>query len=211
MATEVRSTKNRNKRMKTLARIIIALLVTGGFAIGRLTAPTKVKTETITITETVEVPLYLEHEIPTVEDVYYYDVPLSKSLQRYIHEIAADNNVPVSLVMAIIEHESGFNPEAVSPTDDYGLMQINKINHEWLAEEYRCVDMLDPYQNVFAGVKIIGRFVDKYNGDIGRALMAYNLGDYGAKKAVENGITSTKYSAAIYNLMMEYEGELNDK
>jgi soluble lytic murein transglycosylase-like protein len=197
--------------MKVVARIILAMLVAGGFAIGRLTAPTKVETETITITETVEVPVYIKEELPKVEDITYYDVPLSKSLQRYIHEISADNNVPVSLVMAIIEHESGFNPEAVSPTDDYGLMQINKINHEWLAKDYRCVDMLDPYQNVFAGVKIIGRFVEKYDGDYGRALMAYNLGDYGAKKAVENGITSTKYSAAIYNLMMEYEGEYNDK
>ena len=88
----------------------------------------------------------------------------------------------------MIEHESQFNPEIVSKTDDYGLMQINEVNHTWLNEEYRCADMLDPYQNVFCGVKIIGEYVNRYDGDLTKALMAYNMGDYGARKAWENGV-----------------------
>ena len=42
-------------------------------------------------------------------------------------------------------------------------MQINTINHEWLAEEYRTADMLDPYQNVFCGIKVIGSYIQNYN------------------------------------------------
>ena len=42
--------------------------------------------------------------------------------------MCADEGVPVTLVLAMIEHESRFNPEVVSSTDDYGLMQINEVN-----------------------------------------------------------------------------------
>ena len=140
----------------------------------------------------------------------FFDIPLSHSLQNYIYEICADEEVPVTLVIAMIDHESKFNPEVVSKTDDYGLMQINKINHDQLAEEYRCADMTNPYQNVFCGVKSIGSFLKEYDNDYAKALMAYNMGDYGANKAWSNGITSTTYSEQILELMSSYEQEVKD-
>lgn len=143
--------------------------------------------------------------------MFLFDVPLSDSLQRYIYEICADEGVPLTLALAMIEHESGFNPEVVSSTNDYGLMQINAINHEWLEEKYRTADFLNPYQNAFCGITIIGSYIEKY-GDYGKALMAYNMGNYGAQKAWENGVTSTAYSTKILGLMDEYEEVLrNDK
>ena len=178
------------------------------FTIGRLTAPTK--TDTVTVTKAVEVPVYSTDKLPETSDIFYFDVPLSHSLQRYIYEICADENVPVTLVYAMIEHESQFNPEIVSKTDDYGLMQINEVNHTWLNEEYRCADMLDPYQNVFCGVKIIGEYVNRYDGDLTKALMAYNMGDYGARKAWENGVKEITYSNTILGLMQNYEEVLQN-
>ena len=42
--------------------------------------------------------------------------------------------------------------------------------------------------------------------------MAYNMGDYGAKKAWQNGIKYTRYSEKILGLMNKYEEDLkNDK
>lgn len=174
MATECRRTKRVNKQRLVRLLTVIAVLIATAFTIGRLTAPTK--TDTVTVTKTVEVPVYSTDKLPETSDIFYFDVPLSHSLQRYIYEICADENVPVTLVYAMIEHESQFNPEIVSKTDDYGLMQINEVNHTWLNEEYRCADMLDPYQNVFCGVKIIGEYVNRYDGDLTKALMAYNMG-----------------------------------
>lgn len=206
MATQCRNAKiNRNKRMKLYANMILVLLVliggVLGFFLAKLTTPPQ---ETITVTKTVEVPAYKSNVPVDTADVFLFDVPLSDSLQRYIYEICADENVPVTLVMAMIEHESGFDPEAVSPTDDYGLMQINAVNHEWLKEEYRCADMMNPYQNVFCGISIIGSYIDKY-GELDKALMAYNMGNYGAQKAWKNGVTSIAYSEEILSLMKEYE------
>lgn len=206
MATQCRNAKiNRNKRMKLYANMILVLLVliggVLGFFLAKLTTPPQ---ETITVTKTVEVPAYKSNVLVDTADVFMFDVPLSDSLQRYIYEICADENVPVTLVMAMIEHESGFDPEAVSPTDDYGLMQINAVNHEWLKEEYRCADMMNPYQNVFCGISIISSYIDKY-GELDKALMAYNMGNYGAQKAWKNGVTSIAYSEEILSLMKEYE------
>lgn len=206
MATQCRNAKiNRNKRMKLYANMILVLLVliggVLGFFLAKLTTPPQ---ETITVTKTVEVPAYKSNVLVDTADVFLFDVPLSDSLQRYIYEICADENVPVTLVMAMIEHESGFDPEAVSPTDDYGLMQINAVNHEWLKEEYRCADMMNPYQNVFYGISIISSYIDKY-GELDKALMAYNMGNYGAQKAWKNGVTSIAYSEEILSLMKEYE------
>lgn len=206
MATQCRNAKiNRNKRMKLYANMILVLLVliggVLGFFLAKLTTPTQ---ETITVTKTVEVPAYKSNVLVDTADVFLFDVPLSDSLQRYIYEICADENVPVTLVMAMIEHESGFDPEAVSPTDDYGLMQINAVNHEWLKEEYRCADMMNPYQNVFCGISIISSYIDKY-GELDKALMAYNMGNYGAQKAWKNGVTSIAYSEEILSFMKEYE------
>lgn len=206
MATQCRNAKiNRNKRMKLYANMILVLLVliggVLGFFLAKLTTPPQ---DTITVTKTVEVPAYKSNMLVDTADVFLFDVPLSDSLQRYIYEICADENVPVTLVMAMIEHESGFDPEAVSPTDDYGLMQINAVNHEWLKEEYRCADMMNPYQNVFCGISIISSYIDKY-GELDKALMAYNMGNYGAQKAWKNGVTSIAYSEEILSLMKEYE------
>ena len=206
MATQCRNAKiNRNKRMKLYANIILMLLVliggVLGFFLAKLTTPPQ---ETVTITKTVEVPAYKSNVLVDTAEVFLYVVPLSDSLQRYIYEVCADENVPVTLVMAMIEHESGFNPEAVSSTDDYGLMQIHAVNHEWLKEEYRCADMMNPYQNVFCGISIISSYIDKY-GELDKALMAYNMGNYGAQKAWKNGVTSIAYSEEILSLMKEYE------
>lgn len=215
MATECRGTQkhkriNRHKLAVIEVYVIFAVLVAigliAGLFIGRHTTPVK----EVTLTKTVEVPAYDSDKLPTLEDVTYYDVPLSYSLQRYIYEVCADEEVPVSLVIAMIDKESQFNPEAVSDTGDYGLMQINKINHETLEEQYRAADMLDPYQNVFCGVKVIGSYIKAYEGDYNKALMAYNMGEYGAKKAWESGIKSTSYSESILNLMSEYEQEVTE-
>lgn len=209
MATQCRESKKKPKR--NFARLYTAFLVIAllggliGYAIGAVYTPQK----TVTVTETIEVPVHESENLPQDTEVFLFDIPLSDSLQRYIYEICADEGVPVTLALAMIEHESGFNLEVISSTDDYGLMQINAINHEWLEEKYRVADFLNPYQNAFCGITIIGSYIEKY-GDYGKALMAYNMGDYGAQKSWENGVTSSSYSTTILDLMQKYEEVLHN-
>ena len=102
-----------------------------------------------------------------------------------------------------MQHESNFVDTVVSPTDDYGLMQINKINHKWLAEELGIYNILDPYENIKAGVYMLSNYILKYD-DIAAALMCYNMGEPGATDCFERGIRSTSYSDTILTIYREY-------
>lgn len=204
----VRTTQRRkNSRtwlaIKVYGRIFIFLasVFAAGMIVGRLVTPPQVRV----VTRTVEVSSGTDTVSQEVTDtVYYYDVPLSHELQEYIYEVCEAEDVPIPLVLAIIDAESRFDPDAVSPTDDYGLMQINEVNHAWLAEEYGLTDMLDPYQNIYGGTKMIATYIEKYD-DYNHALMAYHMGEYGARQAWESGSESTSYSENVLSLMSHYE------
>ena len=105
-------------------------------------------------------------------------------------------DVPMSAALAVIERESSYQPDAVSATGDFGLMQINICNHRWLYEELGITDVMDPEQNIEAGLYILGRAFQKYD-DPDKALMAYNMGDSGMKSAWSKGQHSSKYSRAV--------------
>lgn len=141
------------------------------------------------------------------ESKFYYDVPLSLELQDYIRSLCDEKGVPMSLIMAIIEVESYFRPDLISGTNDYGLMQINICNHDWLREKHGITDFLDPFQNVLCGITILA---DHYNrfGDVDKALMAYNLGANGAKKKWNNNIFETRYTEKVNSAWEGYKDEI---
>lgn len=195
--TVIKKSRNRYLIYKRISYLILAGLLVIGFTLGWFIKPQKVVTETVETVKTVEVPVYEEEGLPVVNEVDYFDVPLSHSLQQYIYEICADNDLSVSLVIALIDKESNFNPECVSDTNDYGLMQINECNFQWVKEDYNSVDMFNPYQNVYCGINILAGYLHKYDDDYTKALMCYNLGEYGASKAWENGIFCTDYTKAV--------------
>lgn len=58
---------------------------------------------------------------------------LSYECQQILMDCCSKYSVPYALGLAMAEVETHFDPDAVSSTGDYGLMQINACNHEWLA------------------------------------------------------------------------------
>lgn len=136
----------------------------------------------------------------------YFDVPLSVDLQDYIYSLCCTYNIEESyeLVYAMIKQESQFDAAAISPTDDYGLMQINKGNHAWLREELGIVDFLDPYDNVHAGIYMISSLIHKYDGNLADALMAYNLGEGNARKLWRRGVHTTSYTELVLGYYMQF-------
>lgn len=138
------------------------------------------------------------------------DVPLDKNLQEFIYYLSCGYNIEFPFVMAVIETESSFRPDAIGSGVDFGLMQINKINHEWLTETLGVTDFLDPYQNTRSGIFILRKLFEKYE-DPSKVLMAYNMGETGASKLWEQGINSTKYSDAVLETALEYKEILERK
>ena len=138
-----------------------------------------------------------------IENIYY-DCPLSHDLQDYIRELCSENGIPMSLVIAMIDVESSFNPDAISSTDDFGLMQINRCNLGWLRTQ-GVTDIFDPYQNVYAGILILSQC---YNGNMSKALMEYNLGAGGASELWNEGVYSTYYSRLVLDTKEVYDEQV---
>lgn len=138
----------------------------------------------------VEEPAEQEEEGPEI-----YNVPLDDALQRHAYNLCVDYEVEryYPLVLAVMWRESEFVPTIVSKTNDYGLMQINKVNHKWLSEKLEITDFLDEEQNIHAGVFMLSLYLHKYE-DIDKTLMAYNMGENGAKKRWAAGTYTTNYT-----------------
>lgn len=144
-----------------------------------------------------------ETEIIT-EKANTYDIPLEKDTQDYIKNLCSDLNIPESLVIGIIEVESNFDEKAISSGGDYGLMQINKVNHNWLKEKYHVKDMLDPKDNVLCGASMIAELYHKYGEDLDYALMCYNCGEGRTKSLVNSGVETTEYCEKVKTAMEKY-------
>ena len=125
----------------------------------------------------------------------YYNVPLDVDLQDYIREECMDAGLDMKLVLAIMKVESDFNPKVISCTDDFGLMQVNKINFEEVERELGLTNMLDPYQGAKAGIYLLSKL--KWCESEHQMLMAYNIGVAGAQRLWEQGIYETNYSKKV--------------
>ena len=135
-----------------------------------------------------------------------YDVPLGPEVLAYLTEQCELRGVHPALVLAMIETESNYDAGAVSADGKcHGLMQIHEINYGWLGEHFGDAwDAEDPCDNIEAGLYILAGYLDKYE-DVHKALMCYNMGHAGAKRAWRNDVYSTKYSRKIVARMEELE------
>lgn len=101
-----------------------------------------------------------------VEQGYFRDdVPLSYEMQDALHAICDNAGVEYALALGLIQHESGFDPEARNGVC-YGLCQLN--------ERY-FPPGLTPEENMEAGISWLGELIARY-GDTATALTVYNAG-----------------------------------
>lgn len=115
-----------------------------------------------------EDPLEDEKITAALEAAGYYraDVPLSYELQDALHTACARYGVDYALALGLIEVESGFDPDAVSPRGCYGLCQLNP--------RYFPAG-LSPADNIDAGIAYLAEQISKYGGTEA-GLTAYNAG-----------------------------------
>ena len=126
------------------------------------------------------------------------EIPLSEELVQTALTACEQYEVPPQLLFAVMEVESGFQTDAQNGACT-GLMQIHSINLPYLQEQIGISDLSDPEQNIQAGAFILGGYLSRYSTE--DSLMAYNLGEGGAKKQWEQGIHGTAYTEKVLNEM----------
>jgi soluble lytic murein transglycosylase-like protein len=94
-------------------------------------------------------------------------VPISELIAR----VAREEGVDEALVRAVVQAESGGNPNAVSPKGAMGLMQLMPRT----AEAMGVSDPFDPEQNLRGGVRLLKGLLNEF-GDVRLALAAYHAG-----------------------------------
>ncbi|WP_054956643.1 lytic transglycosylase domain-containing protein [Paenibacillus dakarensis] len=101
------------------------------------------------------------------------EVPEVKSTFEELITAAGEKyGIPTSLIKAVIDTESSFNPNAVSSAGAKGLMQLM----DGTARGLGVSNSFDPVQNIDGGTKYLSYQLQKFGGEIAMALAAYNAG-----------------------------------
>jgi len=82
------------------------------------------------------------------------------------------------LVLALIEVESEFDPDAISPKGAQGLMQLMPTT----AQRFSVENPFDPAQNLAGGMAYLSWLMDHFDGDLTKALAGYNAGEHAVQR-----------------------------
>ncbi len=93
-------------------------------------------------------------------------------LSKMIDEVSEKQGVDKNLVREVARQESGFRPCAVSDKGAEGLMQLMPETQA----QFHVADPFDARESLEGGTKLLKQLLDRYGGDLTRALSAYNAG-----------------------------------
>jgi soluble lytic murein transglycosylase-like protein len=95
------------------------------------------------------------------------------SISQMVVAAANGYGVDPSLALAVAQRESGINPNLVNATSGAaGVMQLMPAT----ARDLGVTNIMDPGQNINAGIKYLAQLLSRYGGDTAKALAAYDWG-----------------------------------
>ena len=135
--------------------------------------------------------LIIAEENKAREDFYSlaltFNASLSEEQAGQIYDAVKNNSdqfgLPRELVLAVVIAESRFNPYCDGSLDEIGLMQIRyRYANAWAGGLGRPAfngpeELYEIDANIQLGSYILFYYLDKYEGDLTRGLVAYNAGE----------------------------------
>lgn len=106
---------------------------------------------------------------------------------EYVEKYSKEYNLETSLVYSVIRTESHFLPDAVSPKNAMGLMQITEQTGRWGAEEigiknFTIERLFEPQINIQIGCWYLNKLTIQFQEPVETALAAYNAGSGNVSK-----------------------------
>ena len=102
-------------------------------------------------------------------------------IEAYIEEAAVKERLEPALLRAVIRVESNFNHKATSRVGAKGLMQIMPLTAAELGNK-KALDHKNPRANILAGSHYLRRMINDFQGDLTKAIAAYNAGPSAVRK-----------------------------
>ncbi len=124
------------------------------------------------------------------------------------------NGLDPALVAAVIQVESHFDPFAVSSVGARGLMQLMPPTAQWLLEKdssparIRPSHLFNPVLNIELGTSYLAHLMARFDGDLYRALIAYNAGPSIARSLQHGSKSWRRLSAYPRNVLAAYKSVL---
>ena len=106
---------------------------------------------------------------------------LKKNKRKFtpiIQKIATKYKMDPNLLHAVIQTESAYDPNAVSPAGAVGLMQLMPAT----AKRYGVSNRNDPNQNINGGTRYLKDLLKMFDSNLKLAVAAYNAGENAVKK-----------------------------
>ena len=104
--------------------------------------------------------------------------PERQQIVDWVRRLAPDYGLDPDLILAIIKTESNFNPQARSPANALGLMQLIPST----AARFGVKNRADPVQNLHGGMAYMRWLLSFFRGDLRLSLAGYNAGERAVEK-----------------------------
>lgn len=111
---------------------------------------------------------------------------------EFVNKAAKKYDVPQEMIYAIIHSNSKFNVIYVSENSRYGLMNIVYTNEKLNLEE-----IFLPESNIDIGTRQLKNYLDKFNGNRIKALIAYNYGEEYLKSLIFKDVNNIDFNSII--------------
>lgn len=98
--------------------------------------------------------------------------PPAPDINGILDAAAAEHGIDPALLRAMAQQESGGQANITSPAGAQGLMQLMPPT----AKELGVTNPMDPTQSAYGGAQYMAQLLKRYNGDVEKALQAYNGG-----------------------------------
>jgi soluble lytic murein transglycosylase-like protein len=112
---------------------------------------------------------------------------LTADLAETIAAAAQRHGIAREVAFGLVRTESGFRNHATSRVGAIGLSQLMPRTAAWIKPGTTVRHLRDPAKNVDVGFAYLRRLIDRYEGDVAMALLAYNRGPGTVDRIVKLG------------------------
>lgn len=138
----------------------------------------------------------------------------SDSIAQTILSVSYQYGFDPIFVLAIIENESSFNPGAVGPVGEIGLMQLRPQTAEWISKIAHlpwkgAKSLNDPATNIRIGTAYLSYLREEFDSKGQLYMAAYNMGSTNVRRAVGRRVLPKVYSTNVMRRYVKFYTRLN--